>query len=90
MYFFFSLGLCFLIASIFKFVMRKKSNRQYYNTQWIEDDLVLNIEKKLSNYKPEKRASMTSKELDTYFSSLVAPLNQQIVDEELDDVDMVV
>ncbi|RYA67525.1 hypothetical protein, partial [Enterobacter cloacae complex sp. 2DZ2F20B] len=68
-YFFFVMGAAFLAASVYKF-LTSKTDRSY-NTRWIEDDLVLNIEKKLSSYKPEKRASMTAKELEVYFSSLV-------------------
>ncbi|XP_050312104.1 scavenger receptor class B member 1-like isoform X2 [Anthonomus grandis grandis] len=45
---------------------------------WIEDDLVLNLDRKLSSYIPEKRASLTPRELKVYFNSLVSPLNQVI------------
>ncbi|XP_063922321.1 scavenger receptor class B member 1-like isoform X5 [Zophobas morio] len=75
-YFFFVMGAAFLATSVYKF-LTSKTDRSY-NTRWIEDDLVLNIEKKLSSYKPEKRASMTAKELEVYFSSLVTPLNQEL------------
>jgi hypothetical protein len=77
MYFFLGVGGVFLAVSLYKFVT-SKSNRDAYNTRWIEDDFVLNIERKLSNYRPERKGSMNSKELEVYFSSLVTPLNQEI------------
>lgn len=85
MYFFFAVGSCFLLFSLYKF-LTSKSKRNFYNTQWIEDDF-LNIEKKLSNYKPKKRASMNAKELEVYFSSLVTPLNQDLTCHDSNDED---
>lgn len=65
--------------SIRKFLL---SRRPATNDQspWIEDDLVLNIDRKLSSYIPEKRSSLTPRELEEYFTSLVKPLNQVIED----------
>lgn len=59
----------------------------YHNGMWIEEEFSnVDIEKKLSKYLPEKRASMTAKDLEFYIDSLVAPLNQEISFEEFQEM----
>ncbi|XP_030747481.1 scavenger receptor class B member 1-like isoform X2 [Sitophilus oryzae] len=77
MYASFVLGAVFLIYSVHKFTKSKTVQRNN-EMPWIEDELVMNIDRKLSSYIPEKRSSLTSKELEVYFNSLVTPLNQII------------
>lgn len=76
-YFFVVSGFCALFYSIYKFIVSRR-NKRVFNSPWIEDDVILNIERKLSNYIPEKRSSLTPKELEGYIDSLVTPLNQDI------------
>ncbi|CAG9835916.1 unnamed protein product [Diabrotica balteata] len=51
--------------------------RSTYQEPWIEDELVYNIDRKLSSYIPEKSSSLTAKELEVYMDSMV-PLTDDI------------
>ncbi|CAH0548626.1 unnamed protein product [Brassicogethes aeneus] len=77
MYLLFISGVFLILYSIKKLVTTS-SSRNIFNSSWVEDDFVINMDKKISNYIPEKRASMTAKELEQYITSLVTPLNQEI------------
>ena len=79
MYALFLSSVIFLIYSIRRCLSSKKI-QVHTRSPWIEDDLVLNIDRKLSSYIPEKNATLTSRELEVYFDSLVAPLNQALED----------
>ena len=81
MYASFILGTIILLLSIRKFVAARR-DRFTTSSPWIQDDLVLNIDRKLSSYIPEKRSSITSKELEVYYNSLIAPINQTLDGEE--------
>lgn len=63
-----------LLYSIYKFWSSKKTE-PISRSPWIEDDLILNIDRKLSSYIPERTNSLTPKELDIFVSSLIAPLS---------------
>lgn len=82
MYILFGFGCGSLLFALYKCITSKAS-RTVYSACWIEDDLTEDKEKQ---YKPEKRSSMTAKELEVYFSSLVTPLNQEIEYDELSDI----
>lgn len=64
-------GVTFLLYSSYKFFRIRRS--KLYNSAWIEDELVYNIDRKLSSYMPDRRFS--SKELEVHIHSLTVPLN---------------
>ncbi|XP_028136382.1 scavenger receptor class B member 1-like isoform X2 [Diabrotica virgifera virgifera] len=69
-------GVFFFLISLYRFVKITKG-RSKYQEPWIEDDLVLNIDRKLSSYIPEKSSSLTARELEVYMDSMV-PLTDDI------------
>ncbi|XP_066144724.1 scavenger receptor class B member 1-like isoform X2 [Euwallacea fornicatus] len=63
--------------SLHKFLASKRTEITK-NSHWIEDDIILNIDKKLASYIPEKRLDVNSKEMEMFFNSLVIPLNTSV------------
>lgn len=70
MYTFWIGGVAFLLFALYKFLKISRSKSMY---PWIEDELVYNIDRKLSSYIPERRFS--AKELEVYIDGLIVPLN---------------
>ncbi|KAL1502115.1 hypothetical protein ABEB36_007307 [Hypothenemus hampei] len=75
----YALFMCSIVAciySIYKFITSRKTELRSYNAPWIEDDLVLNIDRKLSSYIPDKKSCLTPRELEIYFNSLlISPIS---------------
>lgn len=71
-------GVMFLFFSLYKFIkiMNSKLNCDY---PWLEDELVYNIDRKLSSYIPDRKFS--AKELEAHLESLIVPIN--IVNENI-------
>ncbi|XP_060533282.1 scavenger receptor class B member 1 isoform X2 [Cylas formicarius] len=67
-----------LVCAVRKFVLSKRGT-DAGRSPWIEDSFVTNIERKLSGYIPEKRDSMSARELKVYVEKLMVPLNQKII-----------
>lgn len=84
MYSSFVIGVMLVIIAAYKYTRRIRTFGKVYQTSWIDELVDEDVNKKLStfSYVPEKRASLSSKELEIYFSSLVRPLNQDITFEE--------
>lgn len=76
-------GILCLILSSYKFAARRKEKQ--HSVPWVDEEMAY-IDRKLSNYIPEKRASMSSKELEVYISSLVTPLNQELSFQEFQEM----
>lgn len=81
-YLFFGFGILFILLSIYKYTKPLRS-KQTQNNLWLDDEedgkeINHNLESRLTSYIPKKRASMSSKELEVYFNSLVTPLNQDL------------
>lgn len=74
-------ALCLMLSS-YKFAARRKERE---NIPWVDEEMSY-IDRKLSNYIPEKRTSMSSKELEVYISSLVTPLNQDLSFQEFQEM----
>lgn len=83
MYFCFIMGVVCLVLAIYRCMKRK--NLDETTNRCIDDEEMAYIDRKLS-YTPEKRASMTSKELEVYMSSLVIPLNQDMSFQEFQEL----
>lgn len=71
-------GVLFILFSLYKFIKIRKS--KFYNYPWVEDDLVYNIDRKLSSYIPERRIS--TKELEVLVHNLTVPLNDNTISRE--------
>lgn len=72
MYTFLIGGVLFLLLAIYKFI-KIRNSKSTYNYPWIEDELVYNIDRKLSSYIPERRFS--EKELEDHANSTIIPIN---------------
>lgn len=75
MYTFLAGGMLLLSYSLYKFIRIRKS--KLYQSAWIEDELIYNIDRKLSSYMPDRRFS--TKELEVHVHSLTAPLNDNTI-----------
>lgn len=84
MYISFIMGAFCLMFSTYKGVAKRKTESTG-NPHWIDEEMAY-IDRKLSNYIPEKRASLSSKELEVYISSLVTPLNQDLSFQEFQEM----
>lgn len=71
-------GVLFILFSLYKFIKIRKS--KFYNYPWVEDDLVYNIDRKLSSYIPERRIS--TKELEVLVHNLTVPFNDNTISRE--------
>ncbi|CAG9770180.1 unnamed protein product [Ceutorhynchus assimilis] len=69
-----------LIYSVHKLICSRGSSAQENDCPWIEDAFVLNIDRKLSSYIPEKRPSLTHKEFDAYMNTFLAPVHHHVID----------
>ncbi|XP_057659106.1 scavenger receptor class B member 1-like isoform X1 [Diorhabda carinulata] len=80
-------GVLFFLVSLYKFV-RVSRSRFRHQEPWIEDELVYNIDRKLSSYIPARSSSLTAKELEVYIDSMV-PLtdSEQSVDDNEQELD---
>ncbi|KAJ8933788.1 hypothetical protein NQ314_013824 [Rhamnusium bicolor] len=70
-------GGVFLLYSLHRF-LKDRSRRAVFNSPWIEDEFVYNLDRKLSSYIPEKRGSKNAKELEVFIDRLIPPLNQEL------------
>lgn len=84
MYCCFTIGIICLTLAIYRCFTRQNSNEKQPNIRYIDEEMAY-IDRKLS-YTPEKRCSMTSKELEVYMSSLVIPLNQEMSFQEFQEL----
>ncbi|XP_066255677.1 scavenger receptor class B member 1-like isoform X2 [Euwallacea similis] len=62
------------VYSLHKFLAYKRIEITK-SSLWMEDDIILNIDKKLASYIPEKQLDVNSKKMEVFFSNLVIPLN---------------
>ncbi|XP_017774425.1 PREDICTED: lysosome membrane protein 2-like [Nicrophorus vespilloides] len=73
----FALGITFVLVAVVRYARRnghRASTSKSFN--WADDDVETErMDSKLTAYKKE---TMTNKELEVYFNSLVAPLNQEL------------
>lgn len=70
-------GSVFLLYALYKF-LQVRSTKAKFDSPWIEDDLVYNIDRKLSSYIPEKRSSSNAKEMELFMDSLIVPLTRDV------------
>lgn len=93
-YLFFIFGTLFIALSIYKYTKPSKSKRSVRKNMWLDEEemdnkgMEHNADKILKSYLPQKRASMSNKEIEVYFNSLVAPLNQELAYEEYQEADI--
>ncbi|KAF2896791.1 hypothetical protein ILUMI_09386 [Ignelater luminosus] len=87
-YFSFIIGTILVIVAAYKYIRKIKTFGKVYKSAWSDEFVEEDINRKLSTYSyvPEKRASLSSKELEIYFSSLITPLNQDITFEEFQNL----
>lgn len=74
----FAIGAGFIFLSFYR-LLTMKSEIQVRNrigTQWLDEDV--GNEKALDLLHVEKRKDMSSKELEVYYSSLIAPMDQEL------------
>ncbi|XP_022903927.2 scavenger receptor class B member 1-like isoform X1 [Onthophagus taurus] len=77
---FFVLGVTFILLSLHRYRTSKK-----LDLNWLGEN-ENRIERKLSVYLPDNKSNMSNKELEVYYNSLVAPLNQKIdIEHETDE-----
>ncbi|CAH1989153.1 unnamed protein product [Acanthoscelides obtectus] len=74
----FGIGIILALFAIFKFVRIRTNKTNVFNSPWIQDEFIHNIDRKLSSYMPERRSTLNEKELKQYISSL-SPLNKEYV-----------
>lgn len=84
MYCCFIVGVICIALAIYRSVMRRNLIEKTSDARYMDEEMAY-IDRKLS-YTPEKRASMTSKELEVYMSSLVIPLNQEMSFQEFQEL----
>lgn len=70
----FALAFLCLALAVYKCLAKKTTEKE---VRWIDEEMAY-IDRKLSSYVPEKRSSLSTKELEVYMSSLVTPLNQEL------------
>nr|CAH7728595.1 unnamed protein product [Callosobruchus chinensis] len=75
MYGCFGIGIILAIFAIFKCVRIRNNQSNVFNSPWIQDEFIHNIDRKLSSYMPERRSTLNEKELTQFISSL-SPLNK--------------
>ncbi|XP_074039819.1 scavenger receptor class B member 1 isoform X2 [Leptinotarsa decemlineata] len=63
-------GAIFIIVSIYKIFQLRHSDFSFEDP-WIEDEIVHNIDRKLSSYIPEKRRSLADKEIEVYIENMI-------------------
>ncbi|KAF5281691.1 hypothetical protein FQA39_LY17712 [Lamprigera yunnana] len=86
MYASFILGWTLLIVAIYKYSQKVKKMSQFCKPTWIDEYVENNPRPKFTrsqSYNTTQRESMSNKELQSYFTSLVAPVNQDFDWEEL-------
>lgn len=88
MYFSFTVAVLFIALAFYKYAQKVRKLQRIYRTTWLDDDVEGDINRKLSafSYVPDKRTSLSTKELEVYFSSLIRPLNQDISFQEFQDM----
>ncbi|XP_025830984.1 scavenger receptor class B member 1 isoform X2 [Agrilus planipennis] len=82
MYALFFMGAAFFLVSIVRYFRKKRRSGTPSRTPWIDEEIPSSIERKLS-YIPDTRKKMNAKELEVYFNSLIAPLNQELEHHEI-------
>lgn len=70
-------GATFLLYALQKF-LKVRSTKVRFDDPWIEDDLVYNIDRKLSSYIPEKRGSSNAKEMEVFINGVAVPLTRDV------------
>ncbi|KAJ8921151.1 hypothetical protein NQ315_013623 [Exocentrus adspersus] len=72
-------GGALLLYAMYKF-LKINSTKARFNTPWIEDEFVYNLDRKLSSYIPDKKGSVNAKELEVFIGGVLlnAPLTHEI------------
>ncbi|XP_018562646.1 scavenger receptor class B member 1-like isoform X2 [Anoplophora glabripennis] len=71
-------GGLFLLYALYKF-LKLRLTKTKFESPWIEDDLVFNLDRKLSNYIPEKKNSLkNAREMEVFLDNLTTPLARDI------------
>lgn len=83
MYCCFVVGVVCLALAVYRCVARRNLEKNA-KAHWMDEEMAY-IDRKLS-YVPERRSSMSQKELEVYMTSLVAPLNQEITFQEFQEM----
>lgn len=85
MYCCFIVGIVCIALAIYRSMKRRNLMLEKPSNVRYMDEEMAYIDRKLS-YTPEKRASITSKELEVYMSSLVIPLNPEMSFQEFQEL----